>query len=119
MTLCAGGAVLALEQLHAVVHDVHGGRLWPHSCNFCALTGMNFAYAPLMNSTALQGVLYSHRSNFLQSFTMSMADACGLTAAASVLAIVPMFHANSWALAFGAPMFGSKLVLPGTKCSDP
>ncbi len=23
------------------------------------------------------------------------------------------FHANSWALAFGAPMFGAKLVLPG------
>ena len=62
----------------------------------------------------MQGVLYSHRANFLQSFTMSMPDACCLTSATTVLAIVPMFHANSWALAFGAPMFGSKLVLPGT-----
>ncbi len=61
----------------------------------------------------MQGVLYSHRANFLQSFTMSMPDACCLTSATTVLAIVPMFHANSWALAFGAPMFGSKLVLPG------
>ena len=38
----------------------------------------------------MQGVLYSHRSNYLQSFTMSMPDACCLTSATTVLAIVPM-----------------------------
>ena len=27
--------------------------------------------------------------------------------------LLVQFHANSWALAFGAPMFGAKLVLPG------
>jgi len=36
-----------------------------------------------------------------------------LTARDSVLMVVPMFHANSWGLAFSAPMVGSKLVLPG------
>jgi hypothetical protein len=27
--------------------------------------------------------------------------------------VVPMFHANSWGLAFAAPMAGARLVLPG------
>ena len=61
----------------------------------------------------MQGVLYSHRANFLQTFTMAAADALCLRSATSIMAIVPLFHANAWGLAFGAPMFGSKLVLPG------
>jgi len=44
----------------------------------------------LLNSFTLQGVLYSHRSNFLQSFTMAMPDASCLTSATTVLAIVPL-----------------------------
>ena len=32
-----------------------------------------------------------------------------------VLPVVPMFHANGWALAFSAPMVGAKLVMPGAK----
>jgi fatty-acyl-CoA synthase len=32
-----------------------------------------------------------------------------------VLPIVPMFHANSWGLAFSAPMRGAKMVMPGAK----
>jgi fatty-acyl-CoA synthase len=32
-----------------------------------------------------------------------------------VMPIVPMFHANAWAIAFVAPMCGAKLVLPGAK----
>ena len=60
-----------------------------------------------------QGVLYSHRANFLQTFTMAAADALCLRSATCIMAIVPLFHANAWGLAFGAPMFGSKLVLPG------
>ena len=43
-----------------------------------------------LTSNGMQGVLYSHRSNYLQSFTMSMPDACCLTSATTVLAIVPM-----------------------------
>ena len=31
----------------------------------------------------------------------------------SVLAVVPMFHANAWGLPFAAPAAGAKLVLPG------
>ncbi len=41
------------------------------------------------------------------------ADSLPLSAASCVLAVVPMFHANSWGLVFAAPMVGAKLVLPG------
>jgi len=62
-----------------------------------------------------KGVLYSHRSNVLHAFVASQADAMGLRAVDCVMPIVPMFHANAWALAFSAPMVGCKLVLPGPK----
>jgi len=62
-----------------------------------------------------KGVLYSHRSNVLHSLALSGADALGLSSAISVLPVVPMFHANSWSLAFSAPMAGSKIVMPGAK----
>jgi fatty-acyl-CoA synthase len=31
------------------------------------------------------------------------------------LPVVPLFHANSWSIAFSAPMTGAKLVMPGPK----
>ncbi|KAL4431736.1 hypothetical protein ABPG77_002952 [Micractinium sp. CCAP 211/92] len=60
-----------------------------------------------------KGVLYSHRANFLHAFIVSLPDALDLRSASSLLAVVPMFHANSWGLAFAAPMVGARLVLPG------
>ncbi len=33
----------------------------------------------------------------------------------TILPIVPMFHANAWSIAFGAPATGTKLVMPGNK----
>jgi fatty-acyl-CoA synthase len=62
-----------------------------------------------------KGVLYSHRSNVLHGFVASMPDTLALSAVDSILPIVPMFHANSWSLAFSAPMCGAKLVMPGLK----
>ena len=62
-----------------------------------------------------KGVLYSHRSNVLHSFITCQADALGTRNADSILPVVPMFHANSWGIAFSAPMVGAKLVLPGAK----
>ena len=66
-----------------------------------------------------KGVLYSHRSNVLHAYGGCMADSMGLTGRDSVLAVVPMFHANSWGLAYNAPMTGAKLVFPGPKMGDP
>jgi fatty-acyl-CoA synthase len=42
-------------------------------------------------------------------------DALGVSGTDTILPIVPMFHANAWALAFTAPMIGAKLVMPGAK----
>ena len=47
-----------------------------------------------------KGVLYSHRSNVLHAFMASLPDAMGISARDVVLPVVPMFHANCWALAF-------------------
>jgi fatty-acyl-CoA synthase len=66
-----------------------------------------------------KGVLYSHRSNVLHAYAGCMADSMGLTGRDCVLAVVPMFHANSWGLAYNAPMTGAKLVFPGPKMGDP
>jgi len=62
-----------------------------------------------------KGVLYSHRSNVLHAMMAAQADAQGIRNIDCVLPVVPMFHANAWAIAFAAPMVGSKLVFPGPK----
>jgi fatty-acyl-CoA synthase len=59
-----------------------------------------------------KGVVYSHRSAFLHSFAVALTDSMGLSEADSVLPVVPMFHANSWGLAYAATMVGAKLVFP-------
>jgi len=62
-----------------------------------------------------KGVLYSHRSNFLHTFMTLQTDVMGLSQRDTVLAVVPMFHANAWGLAFSVPAVGAKFVLPGAK----
>ena len=62
-----------------------------------------------------KGVAYSHRSNVLHALAVNGGDALGLRCTDSVLPVVPLYHANAWALAFSAPMAGAKLVLPGDR----
>src|SRR3984893_18610082 len=62
-----------------------------------------------------KGVLYSHRSNVLHSFMANTKDALGTSASDTMLPVVPLFHANSWGIAFSAPTMGTKLVMPGPK----
>ncbi len=62
-----------------------------------------------------KGVLYSHRSNVLHSMAASGVDALAIGSRTTILPIVPLFHANSWSIAFSAPMMGAKLVMPGAK----
>jgi fatty-acyl-CoA synthase len=66
-----------------------------------------------------KGVLYSHRSNLLQSYAICSKDAMNLGLADTTLMIVPMFHANAWGLVYGAPAVGAKLVLPGAALDGP
>ena len=62
-----------------------------------------------------KGVLYSHRSTVLHTYAACMRDVIGLGADDVVMPVVPMFHANSWGIAYAAPMSGAKLVLPGPR----
>ncbi len=62
-----------------------------------------------------KGVLYSHRSNYLHTLITLQHDMVGLSCRDTVLAVVPMFHANAWGLTFSGPAVGAKLVMPGPK----
>ncbi|MDB5503576.1 MAG: long-chain fatty acid--CoA ligase [Tardiphaga sp.] len=62
-----------------------------------------------------KGVLYSHRSNVMHALMANTGDSLGANAADTMLPVVPLFHANSWGIAFSAPSMGTKLVFPGAK----
>ena len=60
-----------------------------------------------------KGVLYTHRSNYLHTVTGGLPDMLGLSRADTVMAAVPMFHANAWGLPYICCMLGVKQVFPG------
>ena len=60
-----------------------------------------------------KGVVYSHRSMVLHALTECAPDVIGLSSRDRVLVVVPMFHANAWALPFGAVMVGASQIFPG------
>jgi fatty-acyl-CoA synthase len=66
-----------------------------------------------------KGVVYSHRSNVLHAMTASRPDMIGLSGRDIAMPVVPLFHANGWAIGFAAPMAGAALVLPGQKLDGP
>ncbi len=59
-----------------------------------------------------KGVLYSHRSSVLHSMATGLVDSLGITRRDRILPVVPMFHANSWGLAYAAALLGASLVMP-------
>lgn len=61
---------------------------------------------------APKGVAYTHRSNYLVTLSLLQTDVMGISASDTILAAVPMFHANAWGLPFAAPAAGARLVLP-------
>ena len=87
----------------------------------------DFAWARLDENTAAglcytsgttggpKGVLNSHRSNVLHALACAAPDFMGLSSRDTVMPVVPLFHANSWSLAYSAPMTGAKLVMPGAR----
>jgi fatty-acyl-CoA synthase len=60
-----------------------------------------------------KGVVYSHRSTYLHSMAVGLADSMGLCERDTLLPVVPMFHANAWGGPHAAAMFGTRLVFPG------
>jgi fatty-acyl-CoA synthase len=59
-----------------------------------------------------KGVAYSHRSIWLHSMEVCMAETFGLGPADRELVIVPMFHAMAWGLPYASFMGGASLVMP-------
>lgn len=101
-----GPAVTTLEEAISVPRDpvTWGGfdERTPHGLCFTSGT-----------TGAPKGVTYTHRSSFLHTLRLLQGDVLAITAADSVLTVVPMFHASAWGLPFAVPAVGAKLVLPG------
>lgn len=64
-----------------------------------------------------KGVVYSHRSTFLNTMSALTANSLGVCESDTVMPVVPMFHANSWGMAHAAVAAGANLVLPGRDLS--
>ena len=64
-----------------------------------------------------KGVVYSHRSTWLHSNSVS--SSIGLASNDRVLVVVPMFHVNAWGLPYAAWLTGCDLVLPGRYLQAP
>lgn len=62
-----------------------------------------------------KGALYTHRSTVLHAMGVAMPDVFNLGRSASVLPVVPMFHACAWGIPYAAAATGAKLVMPGPK----
>jgi fatty-acyl-CoA synthase len=59
-----------------------------------------------------KGVAYSHRSIWLHSMQVCMAESFGMSTQTRELVIVPMFHAMAWGLPYSALMSGATLLMP-------
>lgn len=99
-------SVSSLEDALQKVRDpaTWGGFDEHSACGLCFTSG---------TTGAPKGVTYTHRSCFLHTLRLLQADVMGIRATDSVLAVVPMFHANAWGLPFAVPAAGARLVLPG------
>ena len=60
-----------------------------------------------------KGVVYSHRSTLLHAWAAALPDALNISSRDTILPVVPMFHANAWAVPYSAAAIGTKLVFPG------
>jgi fatty-acyl-CoA synthase len=66
-----------------------------------------------------KGVMYTHRSNYLHTITGGLPDLMNVSARDTILAVVPMFHANAWGSPYAATMIGAKQVFPGSTMDGP
>ena len=64
-----------------------------------------------------KGVVASHRSAVLHSFSSLTVDNHGVSRLDAVLPATPIFHANAWGLPYTTALAVAKLVLPGRDTS--
>ncbi|WP_069165388.1 long-chain fatty acid--CoA ligase [Nocardia altamirensis] len=59
-----------------------------------------------------KGVVYSHRSNWLHAMQVCSPSGMAFSGRDTVLAIVPLFHANAWGIPYAALMSGASVLMP-------
>ncbi|MDQ0991795.1 fatty-acyl-CoA synthase [Streptomyces sp. V3I7] len=59
-----------------------------------------------------KGVVYSHRSIYVHSMQVNMAQSMGLTDQDASLIVVPQFHVNAWGLPHATFMTGVNMLMP-------
>jgi fatty-acyl-CoA synthase len=59
-----------------------------------------------------KGVLFSHRSTYIHTLAIVLADAMGVSERDRVLPIVPLFHVMAWGMPFVSLMVGADFIMP-------
>jgi fatty-acyl-CoA synthase len=59
-----------------------------------------------------KGVVYSHRSVYLHALAPAFGNSFALSEQDRMLAIVPMFHVNSWGFPFASMLCGATMIMP-------
>lgn len=60
-----------------------------------------------------KGALYSHRSMYMHTLGVCLANSLAVTEADTVLPVVPQFHAMAWGLPYACIYAGADIVMPG------
>ena len=68
---------------------------------------------------APKGVVYSHRSIYLEAMLLRTTDSLAITHGESFLCCIPIYHVLSWGVPFAAWMTGTPLILPDSNVSAP
>ncbi|MGB7479205.1 MAG: long-chain fatty acid--CoA ligase [Burkholderiaceae bacterium] len=104
-----GAAVpAAYEDYEAFIDRDASGYRYPEldeqaACGMCYTSG---------TTGRPKGVVYSHRSTVLHALGVALPDCLNLSVTDTVLAVTPMFHANSWGVPYAAMMVGASQVYP-------
>ena len=68
---------------------------------------------------APKGVIYSHRSIYLEAMLLRASDSLAITHGESFLCCIPIYHVLSWGVPFAAMMTGTPMILPDADVSAP
>ncbi|MER5789092.1 long-chain fatty acid--CoA ligase [Streptomyces sp. NPDC001980] len=102
------GATVAVHEYEELIAGKPTGYDWPElderrAAAMCYTSG---------TTGDPKGVVYSHRSIYLHSMQVNMAQSMGLTDQDISLVVVPQFHVNAWGLPHATFMTGVNLLMP-------